>query len=96
MDATAIRRAYEWPPSRRSVRRAGSLSGTGLDPVRPPSGSVRGPASGGVGFASGRPAPGRPAAVREGSSGSRPGRRPASGVGRRGRAPAELSSVSTR
>ena len=72
MDATAIRRAYEWPPSRRSVRRAGSLSGTGLDPVRPPSGSVRGAASGGLGFASGRPAR-RPAP---------PGRRPGGVVGR--------------
>ena len=72
MDATAIRRAYEWPPSRRSVRRAGSLSGTGLDPVRPPSGFVRGAASGGVGFASGRPAR-RPAP---------PGRRPGGVVGR--------------
>ena len=72
MDATAIRRAYEWPPSRRSVRRAGSLSGTGLDPVRPPSGSVRGAASGCVGFASGRPAR-RPAP---------PGRRPGGVVGR--------------
>ena len=45
---------HKMPPSRRSVRRAGSLSGTRFDPVRPPSGSVRGVAS--AGRASG-PAP---------------------------------------
>ena len=61
MDATAIRRAYEWPPSRRSVRRAGSLSGTRFDPVRPPSGSVRGVASGWSGFWSGSGRGPRPA-----------------------------------
>ena len=52
---------HKMPPSRRSVRRAGSLSGTRFDPVRPPSGSVRGVAS--AGRASG-PAPvGAPSGV---------------------------------
>ena len=49
------------PPSRRSVRRAGSLSGTRFDPVRPPSGSVRGVASGWSGFWSGSGRGPRPA-----------------------------------
>ena len=52
---------HKMPPSRRSVRRAGSLSGTRFDPVRPPSGSVRGVASGWSGFWSGSGRGPRPA-----------------------------------
>ena len=55
-------------------------------PRRAPSGGRR-PGASGSRPAVRRGARRRPAAVREVSSGSRPGRRPASGVGRRGRAP---------
>ena len=62
---------------------------------RAPSGGRR-PGASGSRPAVRRGARRRPAAVREVSSGGRRRRRPASGVGRRGRAPAELSSVSAR
>ena len=80
-----LQHRLSWPPSRRSVGRAGSLSGTGLDPVRPPSGSVRGAASGGVGLASGRPAR-RPAP---------PGRRPGGVVGRPSETPSGVRRRAT-